>query len=81
MSKTTDSDADNDPEPCYLCPLCGVPCQARCEACNEIGIPRYSLPPDGFSEGPERTFDPMLADSPPQTDLTMIAYHERKPRP
>lgn len=62
----------------YLRPRCGRPCQARCE-CWKICIPRYPLPPEGFSEGPPRTFQPMLADSGEQSDLTMLAYHEVLP--
>ena len=39
-------------------------------------VDRPTGPPPGFREGPPRTFQPMLADSPPQTDLTMLSYHE-----
>lgn len=61
----------------HLCPRCAVLCGSRCE-CGEDAIPRQPMP-SGFTEGPPRVFQPMLADSPPQTDLTMLAYHEVPP--
>ena len=61
----------------HLCPRCAVLCGARCE-CGQDAIPRQPMPGD-FTEGPPRAFQPMLADSPPQTDLTMLSYHEVDP--
>ncbi len=49
----------------HLCPRCAVPCGSRCD-CGEIAIPRQPMPGD-FTEGP------------PQTDLTMLSYHEVDP--
>ena len=60
----------------HIRPRCAIPYGSHC-SCGEIAIPRQSAP-RGYTLGPPRRFQPMLADSPPQTDLTMLSYYEEE---